>query len=264
MKKSILIFSAVLAFLSLSACSFNKSNETVAEKSQEIASLEKPVETKIIKKEAPKFFYAIGTRFGGIKKTDIDKATTIYDFIRAEEAERMVHLKSTEVILVIDDKRSDIRESGTTKALNAAQLELLQSSDYSTNFVVKVDFRQMNKSINELEDSGATPHLTIVPEKEASYATGKDALIAYLKLGSKENVALVDEKKLKPAKLYFTVTKEGEISNLKLDRTCGDMAIDHKMVELITNMPGAWEAAENAKGEKVDQELVFSFGVGGC
>lgn len=33
---------------------------------------------------------------------------------------------------------------------------------------------------------------------------------------------------------------------------------------LITHAPGKWEAAENANGEKVDQDLVFSFGTIGC
>ena len=30
------------------------------------------------------------------------------------------------------------------------------------------------------------------------------------------------------------------------------------------NAPRAWQPAENAKGEKVDQELVISFGAMGC
>ena len=39
---------------------------------------------------------------------------------------------------------------------------------------------------------------------------------------------------------------------------------DKKMIELITNLPGKWAPAENQKGEKVDQELVISFGLMGC
>jgi len=36
------------------------------------------------------------------------------------------------------------------------------------------------------------------------------------------------------------------------------------MIELITKTPGEWQPAENYKGEKVDQELVVSFGLMGC
>jgi hypothetical protein len=264
MKKSILIFSTAIVILSLMACSFSKSNDTVTDQNQEIAALDTPVVTTITKKDASKFFYDVRTRFKGITKQDLSKVKSINDFIGLEEIGRMVHLKSTEVILVINDEQSHIRVSGNTKTLNAAQLELLRSSPYSTNFVVRADYQQMNDEIGELEDSYSTPHLTIVPEKEAVYAAGMDALIDYLKENSKEVVTFLQEDKLKPAKLYFTVTKEGAISNLKLDRSCGDVAIDYKMVELITNMPGIWEPAEDSTGRKIDQELVFSFGLEGC
>jgi hypothetical protein len=33
---------------------------------------------------------------------------------------------------------------------------------------------------------------------------------------------------------------------------------------LANNLPGKWQPAENAKGEKVDQVLVLSFGIVGC
>ena len=36
------------------------------------------------------------------------------------------------------------------------------------------------------------------------------------------------------------------------------------MIELIYKIPGTWQPAENAKGEKIDQELVLSFGLMGC
>ena len=264
MKKRILIFSAILIILSLTAYGFTKWNDAVAEQNNEIAKLDKQVVKKLYNKEAPRFFYAVGTRFGAIKKEDIDKAKSIDDFLDVEQMDKIVYLKSTSVIIIINDEQSEIRESGNSKTLNRAQLKLLQSSDYSTNFIVRVEYRQMNKEIGELEDSYSTPHLTIVPEKQAVYVSGEDALIDYLRKNSKEPVALVDEDKLKPAKLYFTVTKEGAISNLKLDRTSGDTSIDAKMVELIKNLPGKWEPAENSKGKKVDQELVFSFGLMGC
>jgi hypothetical protein len=36
------------------------------------------------------------------------------------------------------------------------------------------------------------------------------------------------------------------------------------MMELIQMTPGQWQPAENELGEKVDQELVVSFGLIGC
>ena len=41
-------------------------------------------------------------------------------------------------------------------------------------------------------------------------------------------------------------------------------SIDERMVGLITDLPGKWKPAENLKGQKVDEQLVFSFGLIGC
>lgn len=121
-----------------------------------------------------------------------------------------------------------------------------------------------NKKALRLKHSDSTPYLTIVPEKQALYVNGMDALIDYLKESNKENTAIVRRNELKPGQLYFTVNKEGTISNTELITTSGYPYIDKMLAELITNAPGKWEPAENSKGEKVDQKLVLSFGAMGC
>lgn len=73
-----------------------------------------------------------------------------------------------------------------------------------------------------------------------------------------------DLRKTKPAKLYFTVTKDGAISNVSLDRISGYVPMDEAMIDLLKNVPGSWQPAENAEGEKVDQELVITFSMSGC
>ena len=88
----------------------------------------------------------------------------------------------------------------------------------------------------------------------------------YLKNHSLEarTKANVVAEKLKPAKLYFTVSKTGTIENVRLDRSSNYPIVDEAMIELIKNAPGEWLPAENEKGEKVEQELVVSFGLMGC
>ena len=51
---------------------------------------------------------------------------------------------------------------------------------------------------------------------------------------------------------------------VKLDGASGYLSINNRMIELINKAPGKWNPAENAKGEKVDQELAVSFGLRGC
>lgn len=116
----------------------------------------------------------------------------------------------------------------------------------------------------QLGKSGYTPFLAVVPEKQAEYEGGKDALMEYLKENSKEARGGIQMDELQPFKLLFTVTKKGTIENVKLDGASGYLSINNRMIELITKAPGKWKPAENPKGEKVDQELVISFGLTGC
>lgn len=44
----------------------------------------------------------------------------------------------------------------------------------------------------------------------------------------------------------------------------GYAALDERVIQLVNTLPGNWEPATNAAGEKVEQEFVFSFGTVGC
>jgi len=210
------------------------------------------------------FIYDVGPRFGAIKKREVDKAISIATFFDEKQLQYIVSLKSVSITLIKGDKRIDTKTTGYSDKLTTAQLKLIQSFDYSTNFLIRAEYQQINKETGELEDSYSTPHLTIVPKKQAEYSLGKNALKKFLKESSEITRTNVEPEKLKPAKLFFTVTKKGTIENVKLDRSSNYPLVDKKMIELINNTPGKWQPAENYKGEKVDQELVVSFGLMGC
>lgn len=265
MKKKTIAICTVLALASLSFFSFINSTELGF---KDVAFLN----TKVIDNEAaetPKsvytdFFYDMGPRFHPIKKSKVESAKLVTDFLSEEEIKRIEAYSSVEVILIINDIQSDIGHRGTTEELTKEQINLLQSVNYSTNFLVRADFAEKTSKIGDLQFNYTTPHFTVVPEKQAVYTFGKEALIEYFNFHNKENTKNLDEKLLKPAKLYFTVTKQGTINQIKLDKTCGYPIIDSKMIELLKNTSGTWQPAENVKGEKVDQELVVSFGMVGC
>lgn len=210
------------------------------------------------------FIYDVGPRFGSITKSEVVNATTIDAFLSEKELKKIQSITSVSIIPFRNEKRIEHFETGNSMELTAGQLHFLKNAEYSTSFVVQVNYQQRNESTGTLEDNYASPHLTIVPEKQASFLDGKDALKAYLKLSTEEVRKDVDPEKLQPAKLYFTVTKMGTIENIHLDRPSGYPEVDKKMKELISQVPGTWLPAENAKGEKVDQELVVSFGLIGC
>lgn len=268
MKQRILIFCTVLTTLGLTAFGVINWNDSETNQLKVPVNEELVMHTVALEKPNNRtftdFVYDVGPRFSPIKKGKLDTAKSINDFLGEDEIQKMVTLKSVNISIVKNKWQADIREIGYSNELTEAQLKLLQSFDYSTNFSIMANYEKMNTETGKLEDDYANPHLTIVPEKQAKYVYGKYALIEYLKKNSKEAIADVQEDRLRPAKLHFTVTKKGTIENVRIDNHSGYPAVDKTMIELISNTLGAWEPAENAKGEKVNQELVISFGLMGC
>ena len=242
LKKSILIFCTVLTAFSLMAFGYiNWTNN-------------KQVDLDLV--------YNVDSRFmTTITKEELHKATSVLDIV-PKEAEGWWKASFQTVTVAVLQDDDEIREVGDDKVLNAAQIKLLQSTDYSTNFYIKARGKDKHPETGKIEDY--VYYITIIPEKKAEYTSDHDALIAYLRESSKEKMTIIREDKLQPGKVSFTITKEGIIANVKLTSTSGYLSVDEELIKIITNMPEKWKPAENSKGEKVDQELVFFFGSQGC
>lgn len=268
MKKKVIIFCTVLTTLSLTAFGMINWNITEADlaevSSNERTVTENQIERKVNDNISADFQYDIGTRFNSITKDELGNARSFSDFIADEHSERIVSFKSLSVTILKDSELTDVEETTNSGIFSIEQINILRSVNYSTNILIKAEYTEKSYLTGDLEDSTWTPHLTIVPDKQAVYEYGNDALLYYLKENSKAKTYIVQKDKLKPAKLYFTITKNGTVSNAKIVRTSGYPTIDKMMIELINKTSGIWQVAENSKGEKVDQELVFSFGSMGC
>jgi hypothetical protein len=268
MKIRILFFCGILTILSLTACGYVNGNNSENNQSKfslkEKIAYHPKVMVSVEKKIVTDFIYDVGPRFNAIKKSNLDAVSSFSDFIEEEHAQRIVYYTSVSVIVLNGDKKTDRKETGNKGVFNSAQLKLLQSSDYSTNLLIWADYQEKSFHTGQLEYSTWTPYLSVVPEKQATYSDNMDSLKKFLQDKTEEVRAHVDPDKLQPAKLFFTVTKNGTITNVYLDRPSGYPLVDEKMIELITKAPGTWSPAENLKGEKVAQELVVSFGSMGC
>lgn len=280
MNTRILMISTSLGFLSLAVFGFSNwmsHEQTPPTKTgtTKNSSCQPPIENILTvfeefkKPEKPEkketdFFYDFGTRFMPISKGYLNQATSFSDFVSQDDANWVDKYKSVTVILIENDKQTDTRATTKGGELSKRQLEMLQSADYSTNFLVEAMYMRKVEGVDKRYLNTMTPHLTVVPEKQAAYEFGREGLLNYLKDANSENIVNLDESKLQPAKLYFTITKEGKVADVKLDRTSGYENIDMTMIKLMSDTPGRWIPAENARGEKVDQTLVVSFGMVGC
>lgn len=268
MKKNILILGLLviaLIFVAVGVFDQNDSSKDLAETMTSDASeIEEEIADNLTEKADPNLIFDVSSRFNSISKEDLENLRTFDDIIGHEHANRIVSYKSLSVIVLDDSEQTDIKISGKTGVFTDEQLKFLKSTDYSTNLLIWADYIENNKETGNLEHNTWTPYLTIVPEVQAEYMSGKSALLKHLRKGELEFTRELDDDILKPGVLYFTVTKNGDISNVKVKGTSGYPEIDNTMTELILNTSGKWKPAENTKGERVDQELVLSFGKRGC
>lgn len=269
MKKSILIFITVLLTFSLMAFGYMNWNNTGIDKidssTNARAALKYDFNSAINSLADVELIYDVGSRYmGSVTKEDLNKAKSIYDFLPEDQNRSIVSYYSVKVSILDDNRPTDISETGDNEVLTAAQIKLLRSVPYSTNILIRADYQEKNMQTGELEDSYSTPHLTIVPENQAVCTSGRDALITYVKENTVEFSSIVKKDKLQPGKVTFTVTKAGKVDDATLTSTSGYPSLDKKMVDLVNSMPSTWEPASNFKGEKVEQKLVFFFGIIGC
>lgn len=268
MKKSIMIICIVLLTLSLPAFGFmnGKSDATAMAETlgNEPISMNELRTEEPLKNEATNFLFSIDTRYKSFKKTELNKVTSFDDFIAEEHAGRIVSYKSLSIIVIEKDKETNIKETGDSGVLSPAQLKLLQSSDYSTNLLIKADYTEKSFHTGALEESTWTPYITVVPEKQAAYSWGKEALIYFLEKNTKEVTTDISNDALQSGQLRITISKEGVVSYAEITASSGFPAVDEKVKESVFKLPGNWHPAENIDGEKVNQTLVISFGRMGC
>lgn len=268
MKKSVMIILAIILSSGLMAISYlNK--EGISERSSvtgsnSIIKFERSLSSQLGIKKKPAFFFDMGPRFRPIKKSYIENAGSVEDFLSETEYENISSYQSVQLILIENEAQSENRIRGNGPSFSKEQRDFLQSMSHSTNFLVRADFQEIVEGTADIKSNYLTPHMTVVPEKQAEYKLGNGAFYEFLREKAKKEIDEVDYEKLFPAKLYFTVNKEGELTNFNLLKSSLHPELDSKMIELMQNLPGEWEAAENGKGEKVDQELVLSFGLVGC
>ena len=226
--------------------------------------------TVFLNQTGQEFYYDVGPRYmATFTKTEIGLVRSIAEFenLNFGTPAKMTNIVSCQSVMVStlnDDYEPIQRIESKSVEFNAAQLNLFQNVDYSTDVLISSEYMLKIPGTDRIIPEGATPHITIVPEKQAEYEGGKKAFVEYLKSNSLDQTAIVKEDKLKSGKVRFTVSKNGTISKAILISTSGYPSIDKHMTKLISESPEKWEPATDGKGNHVEQELVFSFGTIGC
>ena len=267
MKKRIILSTLLLAAFALAIFAFS-SNKMSSKKSVDLASSELSSSESIASEEEngpelPEIMFDVGTRFNAIKKSKLQQATSFDDFIGKEHQDRIVTYKSLSVYELVDGIKTKWNLTSLSGDFTAAQLDYLQEREYNEDILIWATYSEKWPETGVVEDSYWTPHLTIVPEKQARYAPGKEALMKHLKVHSAELATELPDR-LQPGRVHFTIGIDGTIKQLEIKSSSGHSDLDNRMLHLISETPGKWVPAENQEGEKVEQELVLFFGSMGC
>ncbi len=264
MKKRVLILSSVLLAFSLTAYSFINWNQEEVACTESTGTFKNDFTSSFASMELPDLLYKVDSRFmWTITKKDLLNAKSIKDIV-PKEATKYVETFSSSKVAILKENREEVVELGKEGIFNDAQLELLKTADYSTNFYVHGNYGETNYILNDRHQTHLIYYITVIPEQEASYGNEEEELINYLKESTKEAVSIITRDKLEPGQVSFTISKEGIVKDVKLNSTCGYASVDATLVDLVSKMPQKWSPATNEKGEKVEQEFVFFFGLEGC
>jgi hypothetical protein len=256
MKKKIFIYPLLGFALSLSAFQYFNA-DAQKPKCESLSDTEKFAVTN------PEFYYGVGTRFlKTVTRQELRQAKAIPDLFTSDEISGIHAFRNVKIQHLTEGaKQTALGDDGQ---FSADQLNLFKQADYFTDFSLESDAKKTVSLYGETVPYDFVYYITIVPEAQAKYLKGNVALLDYLKTNSQAETANTNKYKLQAGKIRFTVNVQGNVEKVTLESTSGYAEVDAKMLMLIKNLPGTWEAATNAKGEKMNQELIFSFGTMGC
>ena len=268
MKKRLVIIGIGISVCSLTAYSFIQSNINQKEVKNEKCSTTNSDYSYLneIKKnhQAIDLFYNVEQRFRtSVTKEQLKAATTIRDFVPLKITEGIKEFHDVSIALL--QGTTNIEEfQGTNEQLTKEQKRMLESMDYSSNFNFLAYYDIVDPTTGETRSEYLIYYITVIPAHQAEYEKGKDGLLYYLKKESQQEVSIIKKEKLKPCKLSFTITKTGDVENVKLIESSGYPSVDQKLVQITQDIPGKWIPATDESGQSVDQELIFFFGIEGC
>ena len=196
-----------------------------------------------------------------VTQEELKKAEMISDLIENYPHKWIKEYVSVEV--KASDGNHNVIAMGKDDKLTEEQLEVFQNAELATDIVVDVDYKSKNYINNEIESQELKVYMTVVPEKEATYAGGYEKMIYYLEENSRSQMETYDLNKMQRAIIQFTVNEKGETESIRIGQSTGEEEVDKLLVDLISAMPD-WNPAEQADGKKVKQHFEFTVGRDGC
>ncbi|MCF8371589.1 MAG: energy transducer TonB [Bacteroidales bacterium] len=196
-----------------------------------------------------------------ITQERLKKSNSIHDIISDYPGTMITDYTSVEVL--VSSKGKTIKALSPSHVLSQEQKDLFASAGLATELEINVNYKNINAATDAVDNRQMRISMTVVPEIEAEYIGGYDKMIAWLTENGNDDISARNRELLQQTSVFFTINKDGKVSNVNLSKTTGVAEIDKSLVELILNMP-KWKPAENPNGSFVEQEFEFIVGQVGC
>ncbi len=142
--------------------------------------------------------------------------------------------------------------------LSQAQKEDLKLADVNTIIGIKVNYIPEN-TLKQNDPKEFNFTFTVDPDREATYASGKQQLQKYLKDNAIDKISKSQFRQHHATALKFAINEDGQVVDAQVFESSKDEEVDTILLEAICNMPN-WKPAEYANGLRVKQEFALTVG----
>jgi hypothetical protein len=191
-----------------------------------------------------------------IQENNLDKINTLTDLNKRYPKSWVKKYFSVEISAFKNGVNTTV--SGMSDVLNQEQKDLIRSADRNKDIMVSVNYLPENSLKNN------TPKqydfkVSIMPENNATFSKSPEQLNQYLTKNGIANIEANSFTGYDLTAIKFTVTEQGNISDVQVAFPSKDIKIDEMLVKAISKMPN-WKPAEYANGIKVKQSFVLTIG----
>lgn len=192
-----------------------------------------------------------------IVKEQLRQVHTLKDINPGYPASWISEYLEVEISLIAHD---DTQKSviGPSDILNDEQLDLIQSAQVGTDIKVGVKYRQKDAMKDHTTKSMIFTY-TVVPDNEAKYNGGHDAMVAYLQESASAQKSLEALKEVELLVVKFTIDETGKTTDVIVSQSTAAKDVDNTIVNVMETMP-EWNPASNADGTKVAQTFELNIG----
>ena len=229
-------------------------------------------------KEEPKerLDYMVDTWSSPMTREAVEEITSILYFWRDNKNSKYKVDNFTEVWVAnlkdypdwqldVDEIEPHLKAMSPTTEYTKEQLAIIENAEYNDHLRFSARFNSTKIETGEVEEYKLiSQSMSLVPEVQASYKGGMEALVDHLKKHSHDVVSHVKRDKVGRCRIFFKVTERGTIDEVRLVESSNYPEVDESLIELVKDIPRKWKPAKTEQGEKVAQEFVFTFGRAGC